>query len=228
MKTRLLQLQLKIDAMTVRERAMVFGATVGVVVFVLFSLLFDPLFARQKTLRTQISQQQENMLALDAEITAMAQANAVDPDRDNRARLAVIEGASARLTDSLRTAHNSLVRPESIAPLLERILKANGRLRLVGVKSLPVMPFEGSFAAAAGDPEPSAPASGAGRAIYAHGVEVTVRGNYLDMLNYMDALEAMPVQLFWGKAQLDVEAYPDARLSLTLYTLSLDKKWMTL
>jgi MSHA biogenesis protein MshJ len=48
------------------------------------------------------------------------------------------------------------------------------------------------------------------------------------MVNYMDALEGMPVQLFWGKAQLEVEAYPDARLSLTLYTLSLDKKWMTL
>lgn len=227
MKERLLKLQLKIDAMTVRERAMVFGATAGVVVFVLSALLFDPLFARQKVLRSQISQQQENMLAIDAEITAMAQANAVDPDRDNRARLAVIKGASARLTDSLRTAHNSLVTPESIAPLLERILKANGRLRLVAVKSLPVIPFEGSFAAVA-ESAPTAPASGAGRAIYAHGFEVTVRGNYLDMLNYMDALEGMPVQLFWGKAQLEVESYPDARLSLTLYTLSLDKKWITL
>ncbi|NHZ92619.1 hypothetical protein F2P45_26950 [Massilia sp. CCM 8733] len=228
MKARLLQLQLKIDAMTVRERAMVFGATVGVLVFVLFALLFDPLFARQNMLRSQISQQQNNMLGIDAEITAMVQANAVDPDRDNRARLAVIKGASAKLSDSLRTAHNSLVTPDSIAPLLERILKANGRLRLVGVKSLPAMPFEGSFAAPAGDAEPTAAPAGSGRAIYAHGFEVTVRGNYLDMVNYMDALEGMPVQLFWGKAQLEVESYPDARLSLTLYTLSLDKKWMSL
>ncbi|NHZ38020.1 hypothetical protein [Massilia rubra] len=228
MKARLLKLQMKIDAMSVRERAMVFGATVGVVVFVLFALLFDPLFARQKTLRNQISQQQNNMLGIDAEITAMAQSNAVDPDRDNRARLAVIKGASARLSDSLRTAHNSLVTPESIAPLLERILKANGRLRLVGVKSLPAIPFAGSFDPEPGLEEAAAPAPGAGRAIYAHGVEVTVRGNYLDMVNYMDALESMPVQLFWGKAQLEVETYPDARLSLTLYTLSLDKKWITL
>jgi MSHA biogenesis protein MshJ len=38
----------------------------------------------------------------------------------------------------------------------------------------------------------------------------------------------MPTQLFWGRAQLDVEDYPVSRLTLTLYTLSLDAKWMTL
>ncbi len=38
----------------------------------------------------------------------------------------------------------------------------------------------------------------------------------------------MPTQLFWGKAKLEVEEYPNARLTLTLYTLSLDQKWMTL
>ena len=64
--------------------------------------------------------------------------------------------------------------------------------------------------------------------LYRHGVEVTVRGNYLDMVDYMSALEAMPTRLFWGRAQLDVEEYPASRLTLTLHTLSLDRKWMKL
>ncbi|ATQ77492.1 hypothetical protein CR152_25550 [Massilia violaceinigra] len=239
MKARLLKLQLKIDAMSVRERAMVFGATVGVIVFIMFAMLIDPLFARQKTLRNQISQQQNNMQGIDAEITAMVQAHAADPDLASKARLAAIRNASATLSNQLRTAHSSLVAPERIAPLLESILKSNGRLRLVGLKSLPVTSFDGSFdaAPAPAGAEPAAPATASpavaspaipSRAIYAHGVEVTVRGNYLDMVNYMDALEAMPLQLYWGAAQMEVDTYPEARLSLTLYTLSLDKKWMTL
>jgi MSHA biogenesis protein MshJ len=57
---------------------------------------------------------------------------------------------------------------------------------------------------------------------------VTLRGSYLDMVDYMTALESLPTQLFWGKAQLDVEDYPSVRLTLTLYTLSLDEKWMKL
>jgi MSHA biogenesis protein MshJ len=48
------------------------------------------------------------------------------------------------------------------------------------------------------------------------------------MVDYMQVLETLPTQLFWGKAQLDAEAYPNVRLTLTLYTLSLDSKWMKL
>jgi MSHA biogenesis protein MshJ len=64
--------------------------------------------------------------------------------------------------------------------------------------------------------------------LYRHGVEVVVRGNYLDMITTMAALEAMPTQLFWSGAQLEAETWPSSRLTLTLHTLSLDEKWMKL
>jgi MSHA biogenesis protein MshJ len=71
------------------------------------------------------------------------------------------------------------------------------------------------------------PASDEGT-IYKHGVEITVQGGYLDMLNYMNELESMPWQVFWGKAKLNADEYRQATLVLTLYTLSLDKKWLKL
>ena len=42
--------------------------------------------------------------------------------------------------------------------------------------------------------------------LYRHGVEVTVRGNYLDMVDYMSALEAINNFVFgemWGREGLD-------------------------
>jgi MSHA biogenesis protein MshJ len=57
-------------------------------------------------------------------------------------------------------------------------------------------------------------------------VEITVHGNYLDMLSYLVALEHLPSQMFWGKAQMNVIQYPVAELTLTVYTLSLDKTWL--
>jgi len=47
------------------------------------------------------------------------------------------------------------------------------------------------------------------------------------MLNYLAALEKMPAQMFWGEISFSVDKYPDAVLTLTLYTLSLDKTWLT-
>jgi MSHA biogenesis protein MshJ len=77
-------------------------------------------------------------------------------------------------------------------------------------------------------PDAAKPATPGSDMLYRHGVEITVRGNYLDLVDYMGALESMPTQLFWGKALLEVEEYPNSRLTLTLYTLSLDQKWMKL
>jgi MSHA biogenesis protein MshJ len=247
----------KIDAMSVRERVMLFCAAAGVVVFILLSFVLTPLYGREKALRTQIAQQRNNIIGIDAEITALVQGYAIDPDAPARARLAVLQGEMVTMTASMRTMEAGLIAPQQIAPLLETMLKSNGRLRLVGLTTLPVRPVNESIdapvAPAAGAPgtpakppgaaqmlqsvlnpldlpaaakEPSAPAPIP--LLYRHGVELTVRGNYLDMVSYMDALEGMPVRLIWGKANLTVEEYPNARLTLTMYTLSLDKKWMKL
>lgn len=234
MKQQLLDLSNKIDALTLRERAMVFVASAAAIVFVVYSILLGPLFAKQKTLTAQISQYRNNISGIDAEITHKVQGFALDPDAVNRERLAKAKADLEQLGNSLRAVQKGLVAPEQMAPLIETILRGNTRLRLVSMKTLPASPMsEGSYDAAAAPAAvapaaaPAAPAKPA-NLLYRHGVQVTVRGNYLDMINYMDALEAMPTQLFWGMAALEVEEYPNSRLTLTLYTLSLDQKWMKL
>src|SRR5450759_1740870 len=67
---------------------------------------------------------------------------------------------------------------------------------------------------------------GSQKQIFKHGVRITVRGGYLDLMRYVTALEKMPAQMFWGEASLSVEKYPDAVFTLTVYTLSLDKTWL--
>jgi MSHA biogenesis protein MshJ len=225
MKQLYLKLAARIDALSLRERGMVFGAAAAAIVFVGYHLMLSPLFAKQAGLRAQIAQQQNNIGGIDAEITQKLQAFAADPDASGRARLAAVKTDIEAMGNGLRTMQKGLVAPDRIVPLLELILKSNGRLRLLSMKTLPVSSLNDAAAKAAPDAAPIVKPS---ELLYRHGVELSVRGNYLDMVNYMSALEAMPTQLFWGKAQLEVEEYPNARLTLTLYTLSLDRKWMKL
>jgi MSHA biogenesis protein MshJ len=238
MKDVFLKWSARLDALSLRERAMVFAASAALIVFVIHSLLLSPMLAQQKRLKAQISQNQNNISGIDDEIARKIDTFVLDPDVGTRASLAAAKAEVGTLSDSLRAMQNGLVSPERIAPLLEKILRANGRLKLVSMTTLPVVPMnEGRYDAAA----PVAPPAVAGAApapavsspkpinlLFRHGVELTMRGNYLDMVNYMNALEDMPTQLFWGKASLAVEEYPNAQLTLTLYTLSLDQKWMKL
>jgi len=239
MKRRWLQFAARVEALQPRERIMVFGATVVVLVFLANALVFGPLARKEAALRSTLQQQNATVDGVNAEITAKAQAYANDPNDALRKRLGDVRAETARMSEQLRAMQKGLVPAERIAPLLESILRANGRLKLVSLQTLPVTTLgEGAGTPAAGTPaapaaaapatQPAPPVVKAPDLLYRHGVELTVRGSYLDMVDYMHALETLPTQLFWGKAQLDAEAYPNVRLTLTLYTLSLDPKWMKL
>ncbi len=250
MKESWLKIAAKVDALGMRERLMVFVAGVGLLIFLLFFTLLDPMQARQKKLSSQFRQQQSQIAAVDAEVAAIMQLNAQDPDRDSRARLPGLQAEVEEMSGALRTMQKGLVAPERIVLLLEQLLKSNTKLRLLSLKTLPASGLSGGRfsdpvpadaaeemqAGAKPPPPPPPPPKAAGPAaavksaplLYRHGVEIELQGSYLDMVNYMEALETMPTQLFWGKAKLNAENYPNARLTLTLYTLSLAPKWISL
>ncbi|MGF6180157.1 MSHA biogenesis protein MshJ [Massilia sp. UYP32] len=222
MKERILTLRARIDALSLRERALVCLAACALLAFLGHALVLAPMEAAQEALRAQIAQQRSGMAAIDEAITGRVQAFQHDPDAQARTRLNALRQEMGQLGDQLLAIEHGLVPPERMGPLIDGILRANGRLKLVSMRTLPVEPLAGP-----GTPAP-APAPAAAPLLYRHGIEVTVRGNYLDMVDYMSALDAMPTRMFWGRAQLDVEEYPAARLTLTLHTLSLDRQWMKL
>lgn len=232
------KLAAKIDALSLRERVMAFGACAALLIFLLFSLLLNPLFDKQKMLNDSIAQQQQAMANIDAEIVLKIRGNGVDPDAQDRQALDRLRQEIAGLSTTLRTAQSGLVPPDRIVFLLERLLRQHARLRVESLKTLPSAPVGGGAAApalAAVPPAvapavavPTAPPIKTSPLLYRHGVEVVLRGSYIDMVNYMEALEAMPTRVFWGDASLVVEQYPNASLRLTLFTLSLDDKWISL
>jgi MSHA biogenesis protein MshJ len=56
---------------------------------------------------------------------------------------------------------------------------------------------------------------------------VLFRSGYFDLLDYLDALERLPQRLFWDGFELRVTQYPQSVLTLTVYTLSPEKSWLT-
>jgi MSHA biogenesis protein MshJ len=237
----------KIETLSLRERAMVSVAAMAAAGFLVYLALIDPALTRERALKAAIEQQRAQMAGIDAELAQRQALAAVDPDLGIKTRLAQLKAENGRVRTALRTLQKGLVAPEKIVQLLEHVLQANGKLRLVSLKTLPPRGMsDGRFSepaevsevpppAATLSPLPPGAANAAPRGpvapdelLYRHGVQVVLQGSYLDMVNYMEALERLPVQLFWGKATLDAQEYPKARLTLTLYTLSLDMKWISL
>lgn len=220
------------DALSLRERVMLFGAGVAALLFVFYFMVFGPLWAKRAALDASIAQKQSLVSATNKEIELVMLAHANDPDRDARARLTAVLAETATLKQALRQQQHGLVAPERMVTLLAHLLRQHAGLRVVSLKTLPsgtVGDAAGGSDAAKASAQPAAPAVKAPAALlHRHGVEVVLQGSYADMVDYMQALQAMPTRVFWGKAQLAAETYPGATLTLTLYTLSMDDTWIAL
>jgi MSHA biogenesis protein MshJ len=232
-----------IDDMSLRERVMIFVAAAFVVVSLVNVTLLDPVLARQKMLSTQMVQQQEKMKELQAQMQSLLQAKRDDEHSPLRERLAQLKQQLQEQDGYLQSRTGRLVEPNKMADLLKQVLDKNGRLQLVELKTLPVSPLIEKPQAADIAGQPTAANSPEGllrqaqdgqkqpglqKQIFKHGVRITVRGGYLDLMRYVTALEKMPAQMYWGEASLSVEKYPDAVFTLTVYTLSLDKTWLAI
>ncbi len=210
----------KVDGMSLRERTLIFVAAAALLASLIDSLFLNPLLQQQRRLSEQVVQQQEKMKEVQAQLAALLQAKQADVHSPQRERIRVLQQRIADGELYLKDRRDKLVPPEKMAALLEQMLNRNGRLQLVSMNTLPPAPFIEQPTAANG------PAAGQEGQMYKHGVQLTVRGSYADLLQYLTALEKLPTRMFWGMAKMDVVQYPTAELTLTLYTLSLDKTWL--
>jgi MSHA biogenesis protein MshJ len=206
----------KVAAMSLRERAIIFAAVAMLLVFALNALLFEPLLARQKVVSAKLSQQQQEARTLQAAVQSIQQSRQDDAHSPLRARITQLRAQLLEGESFLKTRRDHLVDPEKMTALIEQVLRSNDQLHLVEMKTLPLSLLIEQNAKA-----PDAPQ------IYKHGVQITVRGSYADLLRYLEALEKLPNQMYWGELALSVEKHPNAVMTLTVYTLSLDKAWLT-
>ena len=213
----------KLNDLALRERVLIFAAVAFLLVTLVNTLFLDPLLVQQKKLAAQITQQQEKMKEIQAQIEALLDAKKGDAVSPERARLSLLKKQIAEGDEYLKTSRERLVQPDKMAGVLEQVLNRNGNLQLVSLHTLPVTPLIEQSVEENG---PQAAAMSPDSQVFKHGVQITVRGNYLDLMQYLAALERLPVQMFWGMAKMNVVKHPVAELTLTIYTLSLDKTWM--
>lgn len=221
------KLSTKVDSMSKRERVFIFATVVILALSLANALLLEPLFARQKGLRGQISQQQQKMDEIQSQIAVVLQENAPNSIAPQRVQINRIRQELAEGNEYLKSSREKLVQPEKMAEHLRQLLNRNSRLQLVALQTLPVTPLiELSEIKSVDQGKALLAAVSSDAQLFKHGVKLTLRGNYLELLQYLKSLERLPQQMYWAKAQMNVAQYPATELTLILYTLSLDKTWL--
>ncbi|MCR4346840.1 MAG: hypothetical protein NUV55_06530 [Sulfuricaulis sp.] len=208
----------RIDAMSIRERGMIFITILVAVYFLAVNILFGPLNTQKDRLQQQVDLKRQETQALEAQVQAMALTGGEGPETAKRKKLESLRENLKTMDTELVRVTAGLVPPKEMTRLIEQMLLKNRGLQVMRVESIPATSLL----------EEGASGTASGVMVYKHGMHIEIKGGYLDILRYLKSLEALPWKVFWGKVTLKTEKYPDSRVSLLIYTLSTHEAWIGL
>jgi len=208
MKDRFLLLTSRIDSMQLRERALLLLAGTALVFLLVDMLGLQPVLRQQEQGKQAIS---DWKLQLDVlrERSRMLSSDSAGVSLQRRNQLQTqLSDLESRLQNQL----GALLEPEQAIEVLRQVLAQEQDLTLYKVnavsKPLSDLKQEGAD---------TLPAAGIGR----YELRLELQGSYLGTLRYLRALEALPWKFFWEEVNFEIMEYPDARVTLDIYTLGL-------
>lgn len=221
----------KYESLSLRERALVALAVLGIGIYLWDGVFMEPLRQSRLALASELA-------TASVSGVVAASADLDDPRQLNLRRAAELQRHLQSLDAQLMSSTSGFVSSEKMVEVLNDVLARQGRLELVSirnleVKSLPRMVAENAArqrgttnsaddsAAAQPEPEP-----GPGPAPFVHPIEIIIEGQYADIVGYLQALEKLPYKFHWRSLELRAAGYPRNRVRIVLATFSLDSTWL--
>lgn len=226
MKARWQAIEAKFAALQQREKVIVSAAIVIGGLMLGFDVWVDPATSRVTKLEKQIAKDKADVQTDQAEVAALS-SRLKDRDAPNKVALAEVKNQMAVVDHELHDYERVLVPPERVQELLRSLLSRHGGLELVSLETLPPTPLVASAPSEAKAADGKQPVP-KGDSIHKQGIAIKIAGNYLDLLSYVSDLEHLPQKLLWGSMSLAVTTYPKSELTLTVYSLSPDSRWLVL
>lgn len=214
------------ETLNMRERLLI-GITICALTWMSWQLtLSDSLNKDISLLHNQVASVTHE---IGAEIDNQRELNAareVSPDKRLHAQREQLINHTNELRVQLESAMDHFVTPERMPLVLEDLLRNHKQLKLKRLASLQATPVEMvSMSVASGDAGPAG-VDNADAVLFRHAIRLEIEGSYFDLLGYLAELEASPWHFVWRDLQYNVLEYPQARVVLTLETLSRDKNWI--
>ncbi len=203
----------RFDAMTLRERLLVWLVALLGIGAAWYLLLMAPTLKREARLATEIAETQQRIDGLSRGTEAQAALASGNRSVRDRRRLVEIEARRLEVEARLETRAADLIAPSQMAAVMKDLLVRQHGLSLVRLENLP--------------PEALVETGADGRAaLYRHGLRLKIEGSYLAALRYLDELEALPWRFSWALVDIDARDYPTSLIVIEVATLSLDEDWI--
>jgi len=202
------QLEARIDTMNLRERALLLCAGIATVFFLIDTFFLQPVFKQHQQNREAISAWETELDVLRTRAGLLYGETGQDQLLQREQLQAKLAELASRLQDQL----GILLAPDQAAEVLEQVLVQEKGLKLREVDAIS-RPLTGTELLS----DNTALTTGIGR----YDLRLQLEGSYLATQRYLHALEALPWKFFWEDVDFEIVEYPNAYVTLDIYTLGL-------
>lgn len=222
------QWEARFNALKPREQLLIMIAGVAIVLMLCDQLLWDPLTRSNKQQKAAIAESQQQLDQFKAAHVAIAAKLAEDPDAELHRNLEAVIERIAKQNEQLAKLTVDLIAPEEMANVLHKMLSKRGNLQLLALQNEAVEPAFTPKAETDSDTQDDSTANTERErvAIYRHGLTLELKGRYFDIVEYLQALENLQWHFYWEKLDYKVDKYPDAIVTIRVYTLSNRESWI--
>lgn len=197
------QISSRVNALTLRERFLLFACVVTVLGMLTHVFFISPLLEQQKILVAQIDKKSSAMDIQREELNlAML--------KRGRDRAAELNAAGSRLQGDIAAIEREIAGFSSagsdaaaMSAILARVLRSSDKVVLVRVMQVGAEPAGVATPGAANAPR--------------GGLDITLSGSYLDLMEYLATLEKALPQARWGVLRLKAETLP-AQVTVRIVT----------
>ncbi|MGS0674983.1 MSHA biogenesis protein MshJ [Shewanella sp. 0m-4] len=213
MKQQWVKLTEKFDALSQRERVLIAAAGL-IITGLLFYIPLESTLKQHSQLNEQIRAIASENRISEQQIELYEESLRKDPDEEYRQRLNNINQQNKSIDKQLSYQMVDMVPADHMPTLLAGLLSKIKGIELKSFTSIAPTPL-----LEVGDDKKVN--------LYSHGIHLEFVGDYFAVMRFVEAVENMPNKLYWRSMDYQVDTYPKASVSLELYTLSINKDFIS-
>lgn len=231
----------RFEALSVRERAIIAFAVIAGLYTTWNVLVMAPIHTQQKSAMNEISRWQGQIKDVENRIAQITAGITGSGEAGSMLRIKKLQNEISKINQIKKDITVGFIRPEQMADVLKGLLKKQPGLKLIRLQSLDVQPLfpeapskdkNGQRNSMSAKQQSTTPATDTTEnhssrpEIYKHGIVLEFQGDYVSTVSYLQSLEALPWKFYWDGMAYEVEEYPNATVTINVFTLSLDSGWI--
>ncbi len=207
----------KINALSLRERAIITISVLIAMVFLWWNFYLDPVQKQTDSVKQGNELLANEIESLQVAMQSIQQRIQQGVNKSEEEKLALLKAELDQINEVLEQKTLALIEPDEMFELMQELIFSESKLKLTELKRKEVKPLFETQETDEGQPK-----------IYRHSMQMSFQGKYQDVLNYIVSLENLEWKLLWDRITLKTTEYPLMSVDIEISTLSDNQNWVGL